>query len=312
MKIKSIWTSLILLFGLVLLVACAGKGTDKADTETAILSSQPAIEGFTYYGDIPEKPQRVVSLASTYTGYLGKLGLNLVGVTSYDKKNPVLADVTADAKEVMPNDLEAIVALEPDLIIVGSTEENIDQLAEIAPTISIEYGKRGYLDIFSDFGQIFNQTELTSTWLENWNKETKTTAEEIKAVIGEDATFTIMGLYEKEIYLFGNNWGRGGEIIHQAFGFKAPDKVVEEVFPAGYLSISQEVVGDYMGDYAIVAAEDDKTGASLYESDIWKAIPAVKNGHIIRVDANAFYFNDPMTLEYQLKTLREGILDASK
>lgn len=304
---KKLYSLLSLGLTLVFLIAC-GQVEKTAETTTNTLSSMPKIEGISYYGDVPANPKRVASLASSYTGHLAKLDLNLVAVTSYDKKNPVLKEKITEAKEVMPTDLEAIVALEPDVIVVGSTEENIQQLSEIAPVIAVEYGKRGYLDILSDFGAIFNKEKEAADWLADWKTKTATVAKELKSVTGEDATVTVMGLYQKEIYLFGDNWGRGGEVIYQALGFPAPEKVKSEVFPTGYLSISQEVVADYAGDYIIVSAEDDVTGASLYESDVWKAIPAVQAGRVIRVDANAFYFNDPLTLEYELKTLKEAIL----
>lgn len=305
---KKLLSLLSLVLTLGFLAACGSQSKPKTETETNTVSSMPKIEGVTYYGDIPANPKRVASLASSYTGHLVQLDLNLVAVTSYDKKNPVLKEYISDAKEVMATDLEAIVALEPDVIVVGSTEENIKQLAEIAPVIAIEYGKRGYLDILDDFGAIFNKEKEAADWLKNWETETAKVAKELKTVTGEDATVTVMGLYQKEIYLFGDNWGRGGEVIYQALGFAAPEKVKTEVFPTGYLSISQEVVADYAGDYIIVAAEDDVTGAALYESDVWKAIPAVQAGRVIRVDANAFYFNDPITLAYELEVLKEAIL----
>lgn len=303
------------LLALICLVACGqatSQPTQKEETDKIQLSSMPEIKGVTYYGDVPANPQRVVVVSSTYTGYLMKLGFNLVGVTSYDKKNPVLKDHLTEAKEVAATDLEAILALEPDVIVVGTSEENVEQLAEIAPVVALEYGARGYLDLMTDFGAIFDKESEAQTWLRDWETKTAEASKELKAAIGADKTFTIMGLYEKEIYLFGDNWGRGGEIVHQALGFKAPQKVIDEVFETGYLSISQEVVGDYAGDYLVVAAEDDQTGTALYESDVWKAIPAVKEGRVIRVDANAFYFNDPMSLEYELEVLKEAILASVK
>lgn len=290
-----------------LLVACSSHPQNAKD-DKLVISKMPKISGFTYKGQVPENPKRVVSLSSTYTGYLAKLDLNLVGVTSYDQKNPVLKEYIKDAKVVSATDLEAITALKPDLIIVGSTEENQDQLAEIAPTISIEYRKHDYLQVFSDFGKVFNKSKETDQWLSDWKQKTSALSKEVKAVTGKNATFTIMGLYEKEIYLFGKDWGRGGEIIHQAFGYKAPAKVEKEVFPKGYLSISQEVLPDYIGDYVVIAAEDEKTGSALYESQIWKNLPAVQKKQIIKVNANTFYFTDPLSLEYELKTLKKAIL----
>lgn len=303
---KKILSFLSLAMAVMSLIACSS--TTSHSTGEKQLSSMPKIEGFSYKGKIPAKPKKVISLASSYTGHLLKLELPLVGVTSYDKKNPVLKDMVKDAKEVTSEDLEAVAALEPDLIVVGSTDENIDQLAAIAPTIVVEYGKQNHLDILSSWGKFFGQEKKASQWLTDWKAKTAKVAKEVKAVTGEKATFTVMGLYEKEIYLFGNNWGRGGEVIYQDLGYTAPEKVLKQVFPTGYLAVSQEVIADYAGDYIIVAAEDDKTGSALYESDIWKNLPAVKNGHVVRVNANAFYFNDPFTLEHELHTLRDAIL----
>ncbi|CRH91454.1 Iron(III)-hydroxamate-binding protein yxeB [Chlamydia trachomatis] len=102
----------------------------------------PKIGGFSYYGKVPENPKKVVSLNSSYTGHLMKLGLNVVGATSYDKKNPVLKDKLSKATEVSSEDLEAVAALKPDVIVVGSTDENVKQMAAIAPTVVVEYGKK--------------------------------------------------------------------------------------------------------------------------------------------------------------------------
>ncbi|KHD45759.1 iron-hydroxamate ABC transporter substrate-binding protein [Streptococcus hongkongensis] len=306
---KKLLSFVTLTLTLFILVACASNPTKK---ETTKPSKMPKISGFTYKGTIPENPKRVVSLTSTYTGYLAKLDLHLVGATTYDQKNPLLKDALKDAKIVSANDLETITALKPDLIVAGSTEENLDQLSKIAPTLTVQYRKHDYLQVFDDFGKVFNQEDKTKAWLKKWHKDTAQFAKEVKAVTGDKATFTIMGLYQKDIYLFGKDWGRGGEIIHQAFNYPAPAKVEKEVFPKGYLSVSQEVLPDYIGDYVVVAAEDDKTGAALYESQLWKDIPAVKNKHVIKVNANTFYFTDPLSLEYELKTLKKAILSQTK
>lgn len=305
---KKVFSFFSLLVAVLFLAACSTSSKPESKKEETQISSMPKIEGFSYYGKVPENPKKVVSLNSSYTGHLMKLGLNVVGATSYDKKNPVLKDKLSKATEVSSEDLEAVAALKPDVIVVGSTDENVKQLAAIAPTVVVEYGKQNHLDIFLSWGKVFGQENKAKKWLTEWKEKTAKVAKEVKAVTGDKATFTVMGLYEKEIYLFGNNWGRGGEVIHQDLGYTAPEKVLKEVFPTGYLAISQEVVADYAGDYLIVAAEDDKTGSALYESEVWKNLPAVKNGRVIRVDANAFYFNDPMTLEYELETLRGAIL----
>ena len=292
-----------------LLVACgsSSKSENSASSDKVELSSKPKIDGFHYYGDIPKNPKRIASLSSTYTGYLLQLGFDPVTVTSYDAKNPVLKKKVKNAKVLMPEDLESIAKQKPDLIVVDASDKNIDELKKIAPTIAIDYGKNDYLEILNRFGQIFGKEKEADQWIADWKSKTADIGKQLKEKLGQDVTFTVVGLYEKEIYLFGNNWGRGGEVIYKSLGFDAPQKVKEEVFPSGYLQVSQETVSEYISDYVLVAAEDDKTGSALYESDVWKSIPAVQQNHILKVDANAFYFNDPLTLEYELKTIQDGL-----
>lgn len=292
-----------------LLVACgsSSKPENSASADKVELSSKPKIDGFHYYGDIPKNPKRIASLSSTYTGYLLQLGFDPVTVTSYDAKNPVLKEKVKNAKVLMPEDLESIAKQKPDLIVVDASDKNIDELKKIAPTIAIDYGKNDYLEILNRFGQIFGKEKEADQWIADWKSKTADIGKQLKEKLGQNVTFTVVGLYEKEIYLFGNNWGRGGEVIYKSLGFEAPQKVKDEVFPSGYLQVSQETVSEYIGDYVLVAAEDDKTGSALYESDVWKSIPAVQQNHILKVDANAFYFNDPLTLEYELKTIQDGL-----
>ncbi|MBP2623371.1 iron-hydroxamate ABC transporter substrate-binding protein [Streptococcus oricebi] len=299
---KKIFSVLTLTLLALVLVAC---GSNKQSSKQ--LSSMPKIEGFTYYGDIPKDPQKIASLSSTYTGYLLKLGFDPVAVTSYDAKNPVLKDKVKSAKVLMPDDLESIAKTKPDLIVVDADDKNVKELAKIAPTIAIKYGKNDYLAIHSNFGKIFGKEKEADNWIKDWKSKTAKIGQDLRGKLGQETTFTVAGLFEKEIYLFGNNWGRGGEVIYQALGFDAPQKVKDQVFKPGYLAVTQETVGDYIGDYVLVAAENEETGSSLYESDIWKAIPAVQKGHVLKVDANAFYFNDPLTLEYELDVIQKGL-----
>lgn len=292
-----------------LLVACgsSSKSENSTSSDKVELSSKPKIDGFHYYGDILKNPKRIASLSSTYTGYLLQLGFDPVTVTSYDAKNPVLKEKVKNAKVLMPEDLESIAKQKPDLIVVDASDKNINELKKIAPTIAIDYGKNDYLEILNRFGQIFGKEKEADQWIADWKSKTADIGKQLKEKLGQNVTFTVVGLYEKEIYLFGNNWGRGGEVIYKSLGFDAPQKVKDEVFPSGYLQVSQETVSEYIGDYVLVAAEDDKTGSALYESDVWKSIPAVQQNHILKVDANAFYFNDPLTLEYELKTIQDGL-----
>ncbi|HFI2446445.1 TPA: ABC transporter substrate-binding protein [Streptococcus suis] len=301
---KKFLLSLSLVLSVLVLTACSA--ISQKDSQTT-LSSMPTIEGVAYYGDIPAQPKKVISLNFANTGYLLQLGFDVVGATSYDLENPAFAEQLKGATAVTSEDLEAIAALEPDLIVTGSTDEKIEQLAEIAPTITLEYGKHTYAETLTVFGQIFGQETTVEEWQTTWKENVASAAKEIKAKTGDNATFTIMGYLGQDLYLFGNNWGRGGEIIYQELAYTAPQKVKDEVFGPGFLAVSQEVLPDYAGDYIILAVEDESVAASLLNSDLWKNLPAVQNNRVIKVDSKAFYFNDPVSLEYQLTVLKEAI-----
>ncbi|MNH37475.1 Iron(3+)-hydroxamate-binding protein FhuD precursor [compost metagenome] len=113
--------------------------------------------------------------------------------------------------------------------------------------------------------------------------------------------------FNKQFYIYGDNWGRGTEILYQEMGLKMPEKVKETALEPGYYAISQEVLGEYAGDYVIFSMFQDQDN-SFTDAAWFKDLEAVKNGHLFEVNANAFYFNDPITLEHQLKFFEEKFL----
>ncbi|MFH6616449.1 ABC transporter substrate-binding protein [Streptococcus suis] len=296
-----------LFVGLIFLTACS---TSSSSTDVE-LSSMPKIEGITYHGDIPKNPKKVVNFAYSYTGYLLQLGID---VSSYsldlEKNSPAFGDKLKDVPQLTTADTEAIAAQKPDVILVFAGDDNLETLKEIAPVIEITYGKSDYLKMLTDVGQIFGKEKEAQAWLDQWDKKVATAKEELKGLIDTSSTFTVMDFFDKNIFLYGNNFGRGGELVYRALGFAAPAKVQEDIISKeGWFGVSQEALPEYVGDYVLVNVNDKtkEAAASLKESDIWKNLPAVKNGHVIEVDYNLFYFSDPMSLDLQIDAFVSAI-----
>ncbi|WP_449449003.1 ABC transporter substrate-binding protein [Streptococcus suis] len=296
-----------LFVGLVFLTACS---TSSSSTDVE-LSSMPKIEGITYHGDIPKNPKKVVNFAYSYTGYLLQLGID---VSSYsldlEKNSPAFGDKLKDVPQLTTADTEAIAAQKPDVILVFAGDDNLETLKEIAPVIEITYGKSDYLKMLTDVGQIFGKEKEAQAWLDQWDKKVATAKEELKGLIDTSSTFTVMDFFDKNIFLYGNNFGRGGELVYRALGFAAPAKVQEDIInKEGWFGVSQEALPEYVGDYVLVNVNDKtrEAAASLKESDVWKNLPAVKNGHVIEVDYNLFYFSDPMSLDLQIDAFVSAI-----
>lgn len=296
---------------LVFLAACSTSSQTSTDVE---LSSMPKIEGITYYGDVPKTPKKVINFAYSYTGYLLQLGIDVSGYSlDLEKNSPAFGDQLKDAIQLTTADTEAIAAQKPDLILVFAGDDNLETLKEIAPVIEITYGKSDYLQMLTDIGQIFGKEKEAQAWLDQWDEKVATAKSELIGLIDEKTTFTVMDFFDKNIYLYGDNFGRGGELVYKSLGFAAPAKVQEDIISKdGWFGVSQEALPDYIGDYALVNVNDTtkEAAASLKESDIWKNLPAVQAGHVIEVDYNLFYFSDPMSLDQQIGAFVKAIKEA--
>ncbi|ALC80633.1 MULTISPECIES: iron-hydroxamate ABC transporter substrate-binding protein [Bacillus] len=301
---KRLATAFLLVFVLIL-SACNSGATEKES------NSNEEKKTITYQSEngpveVPADPKRVVVLSS-FTGNVMSLGVNVVGVDSWSKDNPRFGEKLKNAEVVSDESLEKIIELEPDLIIGLSNIKNVDKLKEIAPTVTYTYGKVDYLTQHIEIGKLLNKEKEATAWVDDFKKRAQSTGEDIKAKIGEDATVSVIENFDKQLYVFGDNWGRGTEILYQEMKLKMPDKVKEKALKAGYYALSTEVLPEFSGDYLIFSRSKD-TDNSFQNTDTYKNIPAVKNNQVFEVDAKEFYFNDPLTLDYQLDVFKDRFL----
>ncbi|PRX39233.1 iron complex transport system substrate-binding protein [Planifilum fimeticola] len=298
---------LLIPFLLICLVFASACGAPSQDSE----KSAEGGETRTYQSEkgaveVPAEPKRVVAL-HPYAGHVLSLGIKPVAVDQWTKMNPRWEKQLKDVPVVSDENLEKIIELNPDLIIGISSMKNQDKLNEIAPTVTYTYGKLDYLEQFIEIGKLLNKEEEAVKWVEDFKKRAKETGEKIKAKIGEDATVSVIESFEKQIYVYGENWGRGTEVLYQAMGLKMPEKVKEKALKPGYYAISPEMLPEFAGDYLIVSKFED-TDNSYMETKTYKNLPAVKKGRAFVADAKAFQFNDPDTLDYQLEFFKEKFL----
>ncbi|WP_251667951.1 MULTISPECIES: iron-hydroxamate ABC transporter substrate-binding protein [unclassified Sporosarcina] len=299
----------LLLMALVL-GACGNKQEDKS-TESAPKEDEGKSGTITYESEegpveVPADPQRVVVLAS-FAGNVMSLGVNLVGVDSWSKSNPRFESALQDVEEVSEENIEKIIELEPDLIIGFNTTKNIDKMKEIAPTVTYTYGNFDYLTQHIEIGKLLNKEEEATKWVEDFKQRAQDAGKEIKEKIGEDATVSVVEKFDKDLYVYGDSWGRGTEILYQEMKLAMPEKVKEAAMEPGYYALSSEVLPEFAGDYMILSMFDAADN-SFMETETYKNIPAVKNDRVFVANGDEFYFNDPLTLDYQLGFFKEHFL----
>lgn len=308
------WMLTLIAVLVLALAACSsngeGKNAEKSSEDTK--QTETSSDTITYESskgpiEVPANPERVVVLSS-YAGDLIKLGVNIVGVDSWSANNPNFKEQLKDVPVVSNEDLEKIIELDPDLIIGLDNINNADKLKEIAPTVLFTYGEYDYLQQHIEVGKAVNKEAKATAWVEDFKTRAADVGKKIKEKIGENATVTVVENYEKQFYLFGDNWGRGTEILYQAMGLNMPQKVKDVALEPGYFAISQEVLGDYAGDYIIMSLVSEGQDTSFVDSDWYNEIDAVKNGHTFVADGQRFYFNDASSLDYQLSFFEESFL----
>ncbi|PIC79728.1 ABC transporter substrate-binding protein [Sporosarcina sp. P18a] len=291
-----------LLLIVLALAACGTKQEEPAKEDTPE-KQQGTSDTITYQSEegpveVPADPQRVVVLSS-FAGTVHEFGVNLVGAESWSKDNPSFDSFLKDVEEVSDENIEKIIELEPDLIIGLSTIKNIDKLKEIAPTVTYTYGKVDYLTQQIEIGKLLNKEKEATEWVDAFKARAQQAGEDIKAKIGKDTTVSVIEEFDKQLYVFGDNWGRGTEILYQEMKLAMPEKVKEMTKKDGYYALSAEVLPEFAGDY-IILSKSDTGDNSFLETETYKNIPAVKNDQVYQVNTAEFSFNDAYTLDNQL------------
>lgn len=322
---KSQTTAALLLCGSLLLGACSsgtgtatkeqsnGNGTvnqatSEESTNTRIVSTPK--------GDVevPAEPKRVA--ADQYMGHLLKLGIVPIGARTFmlDEGWMEKADIPKETIEKIedlgdfPLNLEKLTMLDPDLII-GSIDENIEQYEKIGTTVFLPYWEglktAGPLDKFRSVSKIFGKEKEAEEWITEYEQKVAEAKSKLAGVIKEGETVSIVQFSQKAVYVLAAKGGNyGSSTIYNML--QLPPTESAKNMAEGFESISLEVLPEYLGDYVFVYNGDADATNKAMESNIWKGIPAVKNGKVYLYGDNyhdEFVMEDPFSLELQLDTI---------
>lgn len=286
-----------------------------AQQEETRSSSEPEIR---YYESIrgkielPDQPTRVVVANRDYVGDLLALGIQPVGASStllfdtsyYIELLEGVADIGADGSV----SLEKILELEPELILTYQ-DDAYESFSKIAPTILIPYGTYDYNDRLLEFGKIMGKEEEAQQRLDEFHQRIDEKKAELGSSLSPDARVAILEITDKDLYLFGKTYGRGGEILYNQLGLSAPEKVEEATEENGWASLSFESVPEYLeeADYILLGVREAGMSrkTDIEVSPLWMNLPAVQAGRVYEYDLNEFYFQDVIALEHQLELLAD-------
>ena len=317
----------VVLAGLSLSLVLSGCGSDDDDGGDSAGSSSPGessafpvtIEHAYGETEIPEEPQRVVSLGYTEQDAILAFGVVPVGVRyafgpEDDVFFPWADEAAGDAEPViLPReelDAEQVAVLEPDLIMAvtaGLTEAEYETLSGIAPVVvqPAEFPAFGtpWQDQTLITGQALGQEERAEELI----AEVEAQFEEVKAANPdlEGRTVTLSGVaYEGEYPFHASSDTRTQFFLD--FGMVVAPQLDEIAGDEFYGTVSQEQADLLDADVLLWQSGSDAERAEIENDPVLNSIPAVAEGRALFVegsDYDALQFSSVLSLPYLLDSL---------
>lgn len=310
-----------LVFILGVLFVLTGCGSNTSDTEKAQEKEATGTHLFKAANgeiEVPNNPKRVV--VRTYMGHVLALDVPVVGATEWDLASPFIDKKVLDKiKDVgVPMNAEEVLALEPDLIITD-TEDEVASLEKIAPTVLLPYDTvRNINESVDLFGELLNR----KTEAEAWKKSFKENADKERARLAEvnfpmDATVGLYELQDSKLFVFGSNFGRGGQVLTTGLGLKQQDNIQKVSDGDGWKELSLEALPDYAADFMFFTSytangTESAELTALKANPIWKTIPAVEKNQVIELPFEKMYYYDPIAIQAQLKLITDKLIETEK
>jgi iron complex transport system substrate-binding protein len=270
----------------------------------------------TAFGDVTveEEPARVVALGWSDAETALALGVQPVGASDWlgfggEGVGPWAEGLYDEAPviiETLEPSIEAVAALEPDLILdtrSDGTQERYDSLSQIAPTIGLPEGVGPYQTTWQQqlelVGQALGRTEEAATVQADVDQQfADATAEHPEF----DGTEVAVGAYTSEGF-GGYVRGDGRVDFMEQLGFVNAPAIQELAGESFYVPISEEQLPLFDAPLTVVFPIF-VDAAEITSNPLWQAVPSVQQGHAVVLDdqtlANAFSSTSALGIQYAL------------
>ncbi len=300
------------------ITSCGSENTNNTSSENQTTdSSTTTVTDVRGELEIPASPSRVVDLSGS-SDVLTLLGYNIVGTANsdaydYTKYPSYLEDMLGNAQilgysMVAEMDVEAILALEPDLIVISTIQEKMyDQLSEIAPVVMVDLALVDWKEDMMNVANTFNKGAEAEAWINDYLAYAEEIGNEVKSTYGEETTYLSYLASAGSLYLFDS--AGLGTILYEDMQLARPENM------PGQANVSLPVVTieglvEIDADYQLVVATDADL-QTLKDNSVWNNVEAIKNGNYVELPASP-YFNigyspiGRMVFLEEIQTLLEG------
>ncbi len=272
------------------------------------------------YGEteVLAKPDRVVSVGYSEQDTLLALGVKPVGLRDWYGDQPFAVwpwaqDELGDAEPEIIGagelDIEAIAALDPDIIVgvtSGMTEEEYDLLSQIAPTIPqpgeyIDYGTPWRVETRM-IGEALGLSSEAEEVISNIEAQYAAIREEHPGF--EGATTAVAFYFEEQPGAYASQDARS--VILQELGFVIPDEFDELAGDSFFFSVSQEQIDVLDQDVIVWISSTEEGLDTLRELPTREFLTANAEGREVFLSpllGGAFSFGSALSIEYLLENI---------
>lgn len=241
--------------------------------------------------EIPATPERIVILTNEGTEALLAMGVKPVGAVQSWLGDPWYEHISAkmEGVEVVGTEsevnLEAIAALQPDLIIGNKMRQEAiyDQLNAIAPTVFSETLRGDWKENFAFYAKAINREEKGEEVLQAFDDRVAELKEQLGDALNQEVSIVRFMAGTSRIYYKDSFSG----VILEQLGFKRPENQDKMEFAE---EVTKERIPEMEGDILFYFTYETGDGeASSTEKDwtsdpLWQNLNVVKSGNAHKVD----------------------------
>ncbi|WP_277679933.1 ABC transporter substrate-binding protein [Gracilibacillus dipsosauri] len=315
----------------ILFVACGNSGEENSSSDKKENEDMSEITVNDYYGEQPINgvPERIVVLEWVYAEDLLALGVQPVGMADIEgykdwvNIEPKLSEDIQDVGTRQEPNLEAIRALEPDLIITASFrhEAILDSLKDIAPTLAFNpYPEEGegtqYKEMettFQEIAKALQKEEEADQVLSDLDKAYETASTEIKEANIDNKQFVLSQAYSSDntpvIRLFKDN-AMATEIMTKIGLENAYQSDGYQLYGYDETSVEALQTAQDAHFFYIVQEDDNIFTNQLAGNPAWEELEFVKENRTHQLPGSTWTFGGPLSAEVFANQIKEALVQA--
>lgn len=315
--------------------ACSGEATTTSTTGTSAAAGAAGTSGastgttstfpLTFHNadgsttEIKAKPKRILSTSTSITGTLLAVGAPVVA-TAGDAKGNFFPQWASVAKErgvtnAWPAgsvDIEAATAAQPDLIIVStsgadSAMKEIDQLRQVAPVITMDYGKQKWQDLATQVGQATGMPDEARKTIEDYDRYVAAAKSKITVPKGTAAIVSYNGPTDNNPIGMGS--GPHADVLKElGFTIEEPDPKWSTTGQkrSDFVFAPYEALTKLTSPTVFLLAADEAKVAKFKADKVLANQPAVKSGQVYPLGKSSFrmdYYSAKQMVDNVVKSL---------